>query len=486
LNATASTSPAGLSAGQALNEGTLTRPLLKIWFLSAMGVFLDGFDLFVVGVALPFIARDFAPRPWELGLVAATAPLGAILGTALGGRLCDRFGRRPVFIVDLGIFIVFAVASAFSWNVASLLVFRFVLGVGVGADYPISATYVSEFMPARLRGRMLVSAFSFQALGSLTGAAIGLAILLVYPHAAAWRFMLAAGAIPALIILVLRRSTPESPRWCELHGRTSEAAAICSKLAGHNIELTQASEQALPWSALYSRQFIRRTLLTAIPWFLMDVCLYGIGLFTPVILSTLGFGGQPGATPVSYVLTDIRSTEGAVFLDSFLVIGFALAIWQIDHIGRIHLRMMGFLGMTAGLLLVGLGAVSRVAGSQDISAILIGFALFNVMVNMGPNPTTYTLPAEVFPTALRGSGNGNAAAAGKIGAAAGIFLLPILRASLGLPALMGVVAGVSVVGFLVTFVLGEGVETQHRLLEDIHATLLRLHGPRGSRRGEPA
>jgi MFS family permease len=453
-----------LTAGEALNEGPLTGSLIRIWFLSAMGVFLDGFDLFLLGVALPFIARDFSPSAWQLGLIAAIAPVGAIFGTAIGGRLCDRFGRRPVFIVDLGIFIVFAVASALAWNVTSLLVFRFILGIGVGADYPISATYVSEFMPARLRGRMLVGAFSFQALGSLTGAAIGLLILLVYPHPDAWRFMLAAGAVPALVVLVLRRSTPESPRWCEMHGRAGEAAAICSQLAGRDVQLAASDEKTLPWSALYSRPFIRRTLLTTIPWFLMDVCLYGIGLFTPIILATLGFGAATG----SYVAADIRSTQGAVFLDSFLVIGFAIAIWQIDHIGRIRLQMIGFIGMTLGLLLVGLGAVSRASGSQDISAILIGFALFNLMVNAGPNPTTYTLPAEIFPTALRGSGNGNAAAAGKIGAATGIFLLPILRVGVGVPILMAIVAGVSFAGFLVTGALGEGIAPERRLLEEIH------------------
>jgi MFS family permease len=437
-----------------------------------MGVFLDGFDLFVLGVALPSISRDFSPTPWQVGLIAAMAPVGAILGTAIGGRLCDRFGRRPVFIVDLGIFIVFAIASALAWNVTSLLVFRFILGIGVGADYPISATYVSEFMPARLRGRMLVGAFSFQALGSLAGAAVGLLILLVYPHPDAWRFMLAAGAIPA-VILILRRSTPESPRWCELHGKSAEAAAICSELAGRNVEITASDEQTLPWKALYSRQYIRRTLLTTIPWFLMDVCLYGIGLFTPVILATLGFGAAAAAQG-SYILADVRSTQGAVFLDSFLVIGFAIAIWQIDHIGRIRLQMIGFVGMTLGLLLVGLGAVSRASGSQDISAILIGFALFNLMVNMGPNPTTYMLPAEIFPTALRGSGNGNAAAAGKVGAAVGIFLIPVLRASVGLPVLMALVAGVSFAGFIVTWVLGEGIAPERRLLEEIHE-LLRRH-----------
>ena len=356
--------PVGVSAGEALNEGRLSGQLIKIWLLSAMGVLLDGFDLFVVGVALPFISRDFAPHPWELGLVAAAAPIGAIVGTVAGGRLCDRFGRRPVFVVDLGVFIVFAIASGLAWNVASLLVFRFILGIGVGADYPISATYVSEFMPARLRGRMLVGAFSFQAIGSLSGALIGLLILLVYPQSDAWRFMLAAGAVPALVILFLRRSTPESPRWCEMHGRTQEAAAICSQLAGHSVELAASQEKALPWSALYSRAFIRRTILTAVPWFLMDICLYGIGLFTPVILATLGFGGGANSTSVSYVLTDLRSTEGAVFLDMFLIIGFALAIWLIDRVGRIHLQMLGFLGMTAGLLLVGLGSLSggRAAG----------------------------------------------------------------------------------------------------------------------------
>ena len=149
-----------------------------------------------------------------------------------------------------------------------------------------------------------------------------------------------------------------------MHGRTQEAAAICSQLAGHSVELAASQEKPLPWSALYSRAFIRRTILTAVPWFLMDICLYGIGLFTPVILATLGFGGGANSTSVSYVLTDLRSTEGAVFLDMFLIIGFALAIWLIDRVGRIHLQMLGFLGMTAGLLLVGLGSLRQAGGSR--------------------------------------------------------------------------------------------------------------------------
>jgi MFS family permease len=147
-----------------------------------MGVFIDGFDLFIMAVALPLISADLNPSAATLGLIGAAALLGAVVGAAVIGRLSDRFGRKILYALDLAFFVVFSVLSALAWDVTSLIVFRFLLGVGVGADYPLSSAYISEFMPARVRGRMLVSGFSFQALGSLTGAAVGLLILLIYPE----------------------------------------------------------------------------------------------------------------------------------------------------------------------------------------------------------------------------------------------------------------------------------------------------------------
>ena len=166
---------------EAMDDAPFTLKHAHIWFLSAMGIFLDGFDLFVMSIALPLIIVQFSATPLEQGIVGAAAVVGAIFGALIGGRLCDRFGRKKVFLFDLLIFIIFAVLSSFAWSIESLILFRFLLGVGIGADYPVCASYVSEFMPKRIRGRMLIAAFSFQAVGIFAAAAVGLFILAMHP-----------------------------------------------------------------------------------------------------------------------------------------------------------------------------------------------------------------------------------------------------------------------------------------------------------------
>jgi len=451
---------ASLTVNQALDSAPLGATRWKVWFLSAMGVFLDGFDLFILAVALPVIQQDLKPDAWMLGLIGAAAPLGAVVGAAGAGHLTDRLGRKLLYVIDLAIFIAFAGLSALAWSDWSLFVFRFLLGVGIGADYPISSSYVSEFMPARIRGRMLVSSFSFQALGSLVGAAIGLLILLVHPEPNAWRWMLAAGIIPAVLVAVLRSNLPESPRWCAAHGRTSEAAAISRAVSGHDVAVDATPEQRLPYKALFGPSFIRRTTLATVPWFLMDIGLYTIGFFTPTILAAMAFTGQG-----DWVSRDVASTEGAVFLDVFLVVGFVLAIWLVDKWGRIRLQMLGFAGMTLGLLALVIAGGLPGGTQQHVPLVFFGFALFNLAVNAGPNATTFLLPAELFPTSLRASGHGLAAASGKVGAAVGLFVLPVLKDSLGLSPTLAIVAGACFLGLLVTYRCQ--TETTGRSLEDI-------------------
>jgi MFS family permease len=209
----------GQALDRILDESALTPMHWKIWWLSAMGVFLDGFDLFIIAVALPIIVMDMSPSPVVEGLIGATALIGAMVGAFVGGRLTDRLGRKSIYLVDLGVFIVFSLLTALAPGPISLLILRGLLGIGVGADYPICASYVSEFMPARVRGRMLIGAFSFQALGMVAAALTGLVILRVHPEPDAWRFMLAAAVAPAVVVLLLRRSVPESARWCMEHGQ---------------------------------------------------------------------------------------------------------------------------------------------------------------------------------------------------------------------------------------------------------------------------
>jgi MFS family permease len=437
------------SADSATTAAGLTRMQKRVWLLSAMGIFLDGFDLFIIAIALPLIAVDLHANSWAQGLIGSAAVIGAIVGALTLGRLADLFGRRMLFVVDLGLFAISGLLSALSWSVPSLIAFRFLAGVGVGADYPIAAAYLAEFMPARVRGRMLVAAFSFQAFGMLAGAAVGIATLLLIPSSRGWRWMLAAALIPTLALVAARSGVPESEHW-------TRHAARCA-----------AGAPAAAYRSLFSSRYLRRTLLATVPWSLMDITLYGVGMFTPTILAALSLVGRG-----SFLSTDIASSEGTAALDLFLLLGFGLNIWLVERWGRIRLQVLGFMGMAIGLALLSLSALQP-AESRRLALVMAGFAIFNLMVNAGPNATTYLLPAELFPTELRASGHGLAAASGKLGAAVGIFFLPVLRARLGIASTVAIAAAVSLLGLSVTWMLG--VETAGKSLEEVEHAAAAAH-----------
>jgi len=256
------------------------------WLLAGLGIMLDGFDFFIIGVANPLIAEDFDIGAVEKGLVSAAAILGAIVGAAFLGPLGDRFGRTRLFRLDLWLFVLFSVGCIVAWDVWSLFAFRFMLGIAIGLDYPIAASYLAEVLPSRDRGRWLVAAFSLQAVGILLGAAVGVVILEAMPEVDSWRVMLGFGIVPALIIIALRRGVPESPRWLAQNGREEEAARITEPIVGHPVSVTAADTErrepvpeglkALVQPQLFSRRLSRRTAFTAVPWFLMDIAAYGV------------------------------------------------------------------------------------------------------------------------------------------------------------------------------------------------------------------
>lgn len=463
---------APLPLGTALDTARMGPMHRRIWLLAGLGILLDGFDFFIIGVANPLIAEDFGLGAASKGLVSAAAIIGAIVGAGLLGPLGDRLGRARLFKVDLWLFVVFSVACVFAWDEWSLIAFRFLLGVAIGLDYPIAASYLAEVLPTRNRGRWLVGAFSLQAAGILLGALIGVAILLALPEVESWRLMLGFGAIPALIIIWLRRGTPESPRWLAAHGREQEAVAVTEQLCGGRpVVVTDADRggleappeglRALVQPRLFGRALRRRTAFTAIPWFLMDIATYGVGIFTPTLLAAMALAG-PDAT---FLSDDIASTEGTAVLDVFLVLGFLTAVLLVDRVGRIPLQLTGFAAMAVALGVLALADGLPGGGEDHLALVFVGFALFNFFMNAGPNATTFALPAEVFPEDVRAAGHGFAAACAKFGAALGVFLFPILQDDLGTSALLGILAGLCVVAFLVTAALR--IEPKGRSLSEI-------------------
>lgn len=221
---------------ESLDSPKIRRFQRKLVLLSAGGTFLDGFDLTIIAVAMPFIKQQWDVGAGATSLIVSSAIIGSFIGAIWLGKLTDRFGRKAMYVVDLLAFVVFALLSAFSQSIWQLVLFRFLLGVGIGADYPISATLVAEFSARNKRGRDGTFLAAMWFVGAVAAYLVGLACLGMGEYA--WRYMLATGAVFALIVFVFRMTLPESPRWLQSKGRHQEAAAIMEKITGQAFQPT--------------------------------------------------------------------------------------------------------------------------------------------------------------------------------------------------------------------------------------------------------
>jgi putative MFS transporter len=428
----------------------------KMLLLSAAGVFLDGYDLFIISVVLLFIkpiwinTLPLPDRSIVMGFIAASALIGMFVGAFTLGHYTDRIGRKTMYVIDLIFFVVFAGLSALAQDVYQLIIFRFLLGIGIGADYPISSTYISEFAPAEKRGRMISSTFTFWGIGALTAAIVGYFIALWNPLGTdSWRLMLLSGVVPAVIVIALRTTMPESPRWLLSQAKTESALKVLKMLNPElnvdNLDMKVKKERS-SIRDLVSPVYLRRTLFAWIPWFFMDIAVYGIGMYTPTILQALGFRDP------------IQSIVGTAVLDVFGIVGFILAIILIDRVGRLRLQIFGFLGMGVSLFLLG------ITNGSNIIILLVLFAIFQISENAGPNTTTWVVATELFPTRLRGTAQGSSAAISRVGAITGVFLLPMITQYYGEYAAITFVSLSAFAGLIATLILGE--ETKSLSLED--------------------
>ena len=450
-----------------LDSAALTQPMWMLWILSAGLIALDGFDFFIIGVAMPFIQRDFGLSAGWVGAIATAALAGALIGSLTLGPITDQVGRQRMLVADIGLFVLASTATALAWNASSLLVFRFLVGVGIGADYPISVAYITENVPARLRGRMVIGAFSFQSIGALLGACIGWITIWAFQQIApelaigyAWRWMLGVGVGLSVMVGGLRLLfLLESPSYYLAKGEYEAASKAATELLERPIhfepEQPRFSEAAgskaagsrkLGYADLFSSAYRPQTLLAAVPWFLQDIATYGIGIFTPTIITALAFSSES-----DFLMQEMASARGAAIANSFLVVGFLCAILLIDRVGRVPLQITGFCGMAAGL-----GVLSYAGDS--LTLLFAGFILFNLMMNLGPNSTTFLLSGEVFPPAIRASGAGLAGGIAKSGAVLGALCLPIFQESMGVAAVVRSLAVICLLAALITYMLRSAAE----------------------------
>jgi putative MFS transporter len=430
-----------------------------IWSLAAAGKFFEGVVVFTTGVALPLMAQEFALGATEKGVIAASTLFGILIGATAFGDLADRYGRKLMFIVEMLLFILFITLLTFSPSYALVVVALLGIGIALGCDYPTAHLIISESMPSRIRGRMVLAAFGFQAVGGLAGTGIGLLILLENPDIGAWRWMYASTILLAVPVVIGRFFIVESPSWLAFRGRIKEAETETARLlqreprypkevilGEHRLE---HSHPKAPWSALFKGANLRRTILASVPWFLQDLSTYGIGIFTPTILATMvGARIEHPRNTAELIQSDIMATRGAALIDVLLLVGIVFAVLLADRVGRIRPQILGFIGCAAGLLLAALSL--DVGGTLSIVLLFGGFMLFSFMTNIGPNAMTYLIAGEVFPISIRGAGAGFAASFAKIGAVLTAFLFPILLKDIGTHMLLLILVGTSLLGALVT------------------------------------
>ncbi|MGA8991471.1 MAG: MFS transporter, partial [Rhodoplanes sp.] len=201
----------------------LTEMQQRIWWLSVAGKFFEGLVVFLTGVALPLIAKEYDLTEAQHGIVGAASLFGILIGASALGGLSDRFGRKPMFVFEMGLFIFFLVLIVFTQNFIWLVVCLFGMGLALGCDYPTAHLVISESTPTHSRGKLVLSAFGFQAAGALIGTAIGYLILANDPELEAWRWMYATAIIPAVLVLLGRFFITESPHWLAIRGREREA-----------------------------------------------------------------------------------------------------------------------------------------------------------------------------------------------------------------------------------------------------------------------
>jgi MFS transporter, PHS family, inorganic phosphate transporter len=402
----------------------------KIMITAGMGFFADAYDLFIIGVAVTIIAPQWHIAGYQKSLLSSLALLTSAAGAVVFGRIADKLGRRKVYGYEVLILAAGAIASACAPSIWWLIAFRGILGFGIGGDYPVSATIMSECASRHDRGRLVAMVFSMQGAGLVIGPLIAVGLLKAgLSPGIAWRIMLALGAVPALAVFWLRRRLRETPRFL-----------LAQAEAGKSTERAAQAGQPTGIRGVLAEPRLRRWLVGAsLCWLLFDFVYYGNTISSPMINKLISpHASLIGTISITLVIFTVAALPG-----------YLLAALTIDRIGRRLMQAGGFAIIAAAFL--GLWLIPGATTSVLPFVLLFGATYF--FAEFGPNTTTFVYPAEIFPVHVRTTSHGIAAASGKLGAFVGTYALTALLPAIGFSKTSAIVAGVSLLGLLVTVAL---------------------------------
>lgn len=466
--------------------------------IAGMGFFTDAYDLFCISLVTKLLGRiyyhvDGAAKPGTLppnisAAVNGVAFCGTLSGQLFFGWLGDKLGRKKVYGMTLMLMVICSIASGLSFGktpngvMATLCFFRFWLGFGIGGDYPLSATIMSEYANKKTRGAFIAAVFAMQGFGILAGGIFALIVATSFmakfdapPYAVdplgstvpqadyVWRIILMVGALPAALTYYWRLKMPETARYTALVAKNAkQAASDMSKVLQVDLEAEPAKVEQLTQEpantfGLFSQQFLRRhgvhLLGTTSTWFLLDIAFYSQNLFQKDIFSAIGWIPKANTMNAIEEVYRIARAQTLIALCS-TVPGYWFTVALIDKVGRFAIQLMGFFFMTVFMFALAIPYDHWTHPGNHIGfVVLYSFTFF--FANFGPNATTFVVPAEIFPARLRSTCHGISAACGKLGAMVGAFGFLYLaqnqdkaKADAGYPAGIGVKNSLIVLGFV--------------------------------------
>ncbi|CAK8543585.1 unnamed protein product [Lathyrus sativus] len=476
--------------------------------IAGMGFFTDAYDLFCISLVTKLLGRiyyhvDGAAKPGTLppnvsAAVNGVAFIGTLSGQLFFGWLGDKLGRKKVYGMTLMIMFICSIGSGLSLGhtpesvMATLCFFRFWLGFGIGGDYPLSATIMSEYSNKKTRGAFIAAVFAMQGFGILAGGIFAIIMAAIFkakfdspsyavdplgstvPEADyVWRIIVMVGALPAALTYYWRMKMPETARYTALVAKDmAQAASDMSKVLQVEIQAEpkkQDHSKVKPYG-LFSKEFLSRhglhLLGTASTWFLLDIAFYSQNLFQKDIFSAIGWIPPAQTMNALEEVYKIARAQTLIALCS-TVPGYWFTVALIDRIGRFAIQLMGFFFMTVFMFALAIPYDHWTHKDNRIGFVVL-YSLTFFFANFGPNATTFVIPAEIFPARFRSTCHGISSASGKLGAIVGAFGFLYLaqnkdksKADAGYPAGIGVknsliVLGVvNILGFLFTFLVPE-------------------------------
>ena len=423
----------------------------KLLIVTGIGWLFDSMDTGLISFVLPMLAKDWSLTPAQVGWIGSIGLFGMAIGAVMAGSLADRFGRKNVFAATVILYSVSTGLCAVAWSYESLLVFRFLVGFGLGGELPVAATLVSEYAPSHLRGRFIVLLESFWAIGWLVAALIAYFFLPVF----GWKAAFLIGSLPALYVFAIRIHMPESVRYLLSKNRIDEAKQIILNLEKQlnvvsrpfkdELSISEEPQSKASPALLFSPQLRIRTIMLWLTWFGIVFSYYGIFMWLPSIVYAQGF-------------EVVKSFEYVLVMTLAQLPGYFAAAWLVDKIGRRY-TLSSFLLMS--------GVCSFFFGNADTSTTLLISGAAMSFFNLGAWGVIYTYTPELYPTFIRALGSGYAAGFGRIGG----IIAPVMVGSLiasGFQFNIIFALFASVFIFVSVVVLSLGLESKLMSLEDIH------------------